>query len=228
MLPKVIVLLFNPRTFTLLGFIVTALHCPRPSSTGRCGACRADQDGRPSGAALVSTIIAQIIGFTIGTWFVSIKVLPKVIVLLHHFLQVPPTLFRFALEGIKVQDILDRSRSHPGHSLTVKAFAETWLLPGQHDYVVVEQRKLAGIVSLSMLRYLPRSEWESTTLGRVLRQNTPHAYSDELVEDALQRMTENSLTVLPVEDKESGEFIGSVSSNEVLGMVALTAKGHEI
>ena len=142
--------------------------------------------------------------------------------------QVPPTLFRFALEGIKVQDILDRSRSHPEHSLTVKAFAETWLLPGQHDYVVVEQRKLAGIVSLSMLRYLPRSEWESTTLGRVLRQNTPHAYSDELVEDALQRMTENSLTVLPVEDKESGEFIGSVSSNEVLEMVALTAKGHEI
>ena len=176
----------------------------------------------------VSTIIAQIIGFTIATWFVSTKVLPKVIVLLHHFLQVPPTLFRFALEGIKVQDILDRSRSHPGHSLTVKAFAETWLLPGQHDYVVVEQRKLAGIVSLSMLRYLPRSEWESTTLGRVLRQNTPHAYSDELVEDALQRMTENSLTVIPVEDKESGEFIGSVSSNEVLEMVALTAKGHEI
>ena len=142
--------------------------------------------------------------------------------------QVPPSLFRFALEGIKVQDILDRSRSHPEHSLTVKAFAETWLLPGQHDYVVVEQRKLAGIVSLSMLRYLPRSEWESTTLGRVLRQNTPHAYSDELVEDALQRMTENSLTVLPVVEKESGEFIGSVSSNEVLEMVALTAKGHEI
>ncbi len=142
--------------------------------------------------------------------------------------QVPPTLFRFALEGIKVQDILDRSRSHPEHSLTVKAFAETWLLPEQHDYVVVEQGKLAGIVSLSMLRYLPRSEWESTTLGKVLRQNTPLAYADELVEDALQRMTENSLTVLPVEDKESGEFIGSVSSGEVLEMVALTAKGHEI
>ena len=41
-------------------------------------------------------------------------------------------------------------------------------------------------------------------------------------------MTENSLTVLPVVEKESGEFIGSVSSNEVLEMVVLTAKGHEI
>lgn len=142
--------------------------------------------------------------------------------------QAPPSLIRFALEGIQVQDILDRSRSYPEHSLTVKSFAETWLLPEQHDYVVVEKGKLAGIVSLSMLRYLPRSEWERATLGKVLRQNTPLAYTDELVEDALQRMTENSISVLPVVDKESGEFIGSVSSGEVLEMIALTAKGHEI
>ena len=39
--------------------------------------------------------------------------------------------------------------------MTVKAFAEKWLLPEQHDYVVVEEGKLAGIVSLSLLRYLP-------------------------------------------------------------------------
>jgi hypothetical protein len=41
-------------------------------------------------------------------------------------------------------------------------------------------------------------------------------------------MTENSLTVLPVADKETGEFIGSVSSHEVLEMVVLTAQGREI
>ena len=142
--------------------------------------------------------------------------------------QVPPSLDRFALEGIRVRDILDRSRSYPEQSLTVKAFAEHWLLPEQHDYVVVDQGKLAGIVSISMLRYLPRSEWERTPLSRVLRQNTPYALSDELVEDALQRMTENSLTVLPVADKETKEFIGSISSHEVLEMVVLTAQGHEI
>ena len=142
--------------------------------------------------------------------------------------QVPPSLDRFALEGIRVRDILDRSRSYPEQSLTVKAFAEHWLLPEQHDYVVVDRGKLAGIVSMSMLRYLPRSEWERTPLSRVLRQNTPYAFSDELVEDALQRMTENSLTVLPVADKETKGLIGSISSHEVLEMVVLTAQGHEI
>ena len=142
--------------------------------------------------------------------------------------QAPPSLDRFALEGIRVRDILDRSRNYPQQSLTVKAFAEHWLLPEQHDYVVVDRGKLAGIVSISMLRYLPRSEWERTPLSRVLRQNTPHAFSDEFVEDALQRMIENSLTVLPVADKETKELIGSISSHEVLEMVVLTAQGHEI
>ena len=142
--------------------------------------------------------------------------------------QLPPSLGRFALEGIRVKDILDRSRSYPERSLTVKAFAESWVLPEQHDYVVVEQGKLAGIVSLSMLRYLPHRDWENTPLGRVLRQNTPSVYSDEFVEDALQRMIESSLTVLPVSERETNEFIGSISSHEVLEMVVLSAKGREI
>ena len=144
----------------------------------------------------VSTLIGQIVGFAVVTWFVSTRLLPKVIVLLHHFLQVPQLSFGLLLGGLFL--------------------------------VVVDQGKLAGIVSISMLRYLPRSEWERTPLSRVLRQNTPYAFSDELVEDALQRVTENSLTVLPVADKETKELIGSISSHEVLEMVVLTAQGHEI
>ena len=142
--------------------------------------------------------------------------------------RVPPSLVRFALEGISVRDILEPSRSHPEQSVTVKAFAETWLLPEQHDYVVVNRGKLAGIVSLSMLRYLPRTEWERTSLGRVLRQITPNAHAAELVEDVLQPMVENSLTVLPVVDRETGDLIGSISSHEVPEMITLTAQGHEI
>ena len=142
--------------------------------------------------------------------------------------KVPPLLVRFALEDVRVRDVLDRSRTYPEKSLTVKAFAETWLFPEQHDYVVVDKGKLAGIVSLSMLRYLPRSVWEGTSLSSVLRLNTPAAYGDELVEDVLQRMTENSLSVLPVSDRVTGELIGSISSHEVLDMLVVTAQGHDI
>ena len=142
--------------------------------------------------------------------------------------ELPPSMDRFALDDVTVEDIIDRSRIYPDQSITVKAFAETWLIPDQHDYVVVDQGKLAGVVSLNLLRYLPRSEWESTSLERVMRRNTPQAHLDEFVEDALERMTHNSLTVLPVVDKQTGEFVGSISSHEVLEMVISTAQGHEI
>ncbi len=140
--------------------------------------------------------------------------------------QFPPSLYHFALDGIKVSDILDRSRSYPDQSTTVKAFADQWLIPGQHDYVVVDGSKFAGIVSLSMMRYLPRSEWDHALLTRVLRSNSPVAKTDEFVEDALQRMTENSLSVLPVLDPDSDEFVGSISSHEVLELLVLNAQGH--
>ena len=41
-------------------------------------------------------------------------------------------------------------------------------------------------------------------------------------------MTDNALTVLPVADAETGDFIGSISSHEVLEIVVLAAQGHEV
>ena len=142
---------------------------------------------------------------------------------------VPPSLVRFALDGVRVRDVLDTARRHPEQSVTVRAFTDNWLVPEQHDYVVEDEGKFAGIVSVGMLRYLPHSEWEHTTLGSVIRRiETPEATSDEFVEDVLQRMTENSITVMPVIESGTGEFVGSISSYEVMEMIVLTAQGHEI
>ena len=44
--------------------------------------------------------MGQIAGFTVATWFFSTKVLPRVIVLLHHFLQVPQLSFGLLLGGL--------------------------------------------------------------------------------------------------------------------------------
>ncbi len=138
----------------------------------------------------------------------------------------PPSMLRFALDDIKVKDILDTHRAHPDQSLNVKTFADQWLLPHQHDYVVVDGGDLAGIVSIGMLRYLPRNEWDTTMLNQTLRHNTPTATTEDYVEDALQAMTENAITVLPVLDAETNRFIGSIASHEVLEMVVDDAQGH--
>ncbi len=142
--------------------------------------------------------------------------------------ELSPYLDRFTLEGIRVWEILDQSRTYPEQTLTVRAFAATWLVPEQYDYVVVRDGELAGIVSLAMLRYLPRNEWEHTPLSRVLRRDTPYAYSHELVEDVLQRMTESGLNVFPVADRETGAFIGSISSHEIIELITFATPVHEV
>ena len=142
------------------------------------------------------------------------------------FDKIPPSFERFVLDEIKVSDLLDPYRSHPDAAQTVKSFAEEWLLQDQHDYVIVENGQLAGIVSVSMLRFLPHAEWEHTPLSQMLRRQTPTVSSDDYLEDALQRMTENSLSVLPVVDAETGEFRGSISSDEILEMLVVSARGQ--
>ena len=140
--------------------------------------------------------------------------------------RLPPSFERFVLDELRVRDLLDPYRPHPEASQTVKTFAEDWLLQDQHDYVVVEHGALVGIVSLSMLRFLPHAEWEHTPLSQMLRQQTPTAYTDDYLEDALQRMTEYSLSALPVVDSDSGEFRGSISAHEILGMLVSSARGR--
>jgi len=142
------------------------------------------------------------------------------------FDKIPPSFERFVLDEVRVRDLLDPYRLHPEASQTVKTFAEDWLLQDQHDYVIVDRGALVGIVSLSMLRFLPREEWDHTPLSQMLRQQTPTAYSNEHLEDALQRMTEHSLSVLPVVDSETGEFRGSISAHEILEMLVMSARGQ--
>ena len=138
----------------------------------------------------------------------------------------PPSLLRFALDHIRVNDILDRTRAYPDSALSVREFVDRWILPHQQDYVVVNRNgEFCGIVSLSMLRYLPKEAWIRTPISDVVRRSTPSARPDEFVEDVLQRMTETSLTALPVIDRNSEEFLGVVTTPDILDLITLEARG---
>ena len=138
----------------------------------------------------------------------------------------PPSLARFVLDDITVGDILDRTRTYPDPAMSVRAFADQWIVPHQQDYAVVEKGELSGIVSLSLLRYLPKESWSNTPLRKLARPRTLYAWPDEPVEDALQRMTENSLTVIPVRDRESEKFLGVVNSRQILELITRDATGE--
>ena len=132
---------------------------------------------------------------------------------------IPRGIIRFVLHDLIVDDILDRLRPHPGASLSVRDFTANWATPNQHDYVVLDEDSEPGIVSIGMFRYLPANAWASTTLGQLMRADPPVAWLDEHVEDVLQRMAENYLTAMPVVERESGRFVGALTSRDILELV---------
>ena len=134
---------------------------------------------------------------------------------------VTPSFARYALEGVPVRTVLDSTREYPGSHTSVAEFVDTWTVPNQHDYLVVDGGKVSGVVSTSGLHSVRRGSDATATLGKVMRASTLNAQPDELIHDALERMTNASQSVIPVTDPESGRFLGSITSADVVHLVVL-------
>ena len=138
-----------------------------------------------------------------------------------------PSFARHALAGVMVGSVVDRTRSYPDPDVTVGEFLNDWLVPNQTDYLIVQQGVPVGTVSLTRIRFLRRVFfWRRDSFGdaplrSVMRRGLPYANPDEPIQDALERMAANSITIIPVMDRITGEHIGMVSSNEILELVAL-------
>ena len=134
---------------------------------------------------------------------------------------VPFSFARQALQDITVNHVMDRTRTYANSALSAKDFVDDWTVPKQQDYLVVDDGIVAGVVSLPRLQAMSINLRTNTLLRNVLRSDIPQAQPDELIEDVLKRMTDHSLSVIPVTDKDSGEFLGSVTSENVLELIVL-------
>ena len=138
-----------------------------------------------------------------------------------------PAFARHALAGVEVGSVVDRTRNYPDPGVTVSEFLEEWIVPNQTDYLILERGVPVGTVSLARLNFRRRllfwrrGSFGDTPLRALMRRGPPHANPDEPIQDALERMAEHSLTIVPVMDRNTGEFLGMVSSNEILELVAL-------
>ena len=134
---------------------------------------------------------------------------------------VPPSFARYALQAVEVRTVLDSTREYPDSDTSVAEFLEAWTVPNQHDYLVVDGGEVSGVVSTKGLRSLRRRRRSGATLRSVVRDNTLTAWPDELLQDAMEKMTNAPQSVIPVVDRESGRFLGSVASHDVIDLVVL-------
>ncbi len=134
---------------------------------------------------------------------------------------VAPSFARYALEGVKVRTVMDTTGEYPGSDTSVAEFIDRWTVPHQHDYLVMDGGEVSGIVSTSGLHSVRRGSRASATLGEVVRPCTLSADPDEPIHDALEQMTNAPQSVIPVTDPESGRFLGSVTSADVIHLILL-------
>ena len=139
---------------------------------------------------------------------------------------VPPSYARHALQNFTATHFLDRTKEYPGAAVTLQDFSNQWTVEGQHDYLVVDDGVVGGMVSTGWqgsdgLPFLRRSRLSSLRLDSVMRQRLPEAVVDEPISDVLQRMTDHSISIIPVYDREGGRFVGSITSHDVLDMMLL-------
>ena len=138
-----------------------------------------------------------------------------------------PAFARHALAGVMVGSVVDRTRDYPDPDVPVRTFLDEWIVPNQTDYLIIERGVPVGTVSLARLNFRRRlffwrrGNFYDTPLRYLMRRGPPHTNPDEPIQDALERMAENSLSIIPVMDRNNGQFLGIVFSNEILELVAL-------
>ena len=134
---------------------------------------------------------------------------------------VPPSFARYALEGVEVRTVLDSTREYPSSDTSVAEFMDAWTVPNQTDYLVVDDGEVSGVVTTSGLRSIRRRSGAKALLRDMLRASNLVAWPDEPIQDALERMTNAPQSVIPVLDRESGQLLGSIASQDVIDLILL-------
>ena len=134
---------------------------------------------------------------------------------------VPPSFARYALQGIKASSVMDTAESYPTSDTTLREYSDQWAASDRSDHLVLENGGVAGIVSIVDLHRVARSQWSATPLRTVLRHEVPQAWPDEPLAEVLERMAEHSLNVIPVVARYTDEFLGAITTREVVDLLLL-------
>ena len=144
---------------------------------------------------------------------------------------IPPSFVRYAFEAPTVQDAIVPEHRFAPAELSVRDFMEQWAVPEQRDYVVVQKNGQigvpVGIFSVPRLRFVPKSRWDRIQVGQLARKHFPRAYLDDPLDDALEKMADHMISVIPVYNRATDEFVSSVSNDDILATMLNTGESQE-
>ncbi len=127
------------------------------------------------------------------------------------------------LRNVHVGDVMARNCATVDAQESLQDFVEQLGRGGQRCFLVVENGTIAGLITPTDVRQVPRDRWPVTPAGAVMRPlERLHAVSPETpAVEGLKLMTEEDVNQLPV--VADGHVEGVVSRNQIIDVVRQAA-----
>ncbi|MGB9723660.1 MAG: site-2 protease family protein [Chloroflexia bacterium] len=134
-------------------------------------------------------------------------------------------LLREALRQVNVATLMSPECPHIPRGLSVASLVDDYILrQGGRCFVVTEDDRLAGLVTMHNVRDLPRERWPYTPVGEIM---VPYgrlvlAHPEEDAWSVLLRMDKHNVNQMPVE--ETGRLVGLIARENLLRYVRTRAE----
>lgn len=120
--------------------------------------------------------------------------------------------WREALQGYTATDVMTQDYAAVAAGITVGELVRAYVLPGgRRFFLVIEDGRLEGMVTLHNIKSVPQAEWDATPLRRVI---TPAG------EMRIARPEQDALSVMEMMGESDVNQVPVVSGGEVLGVVS--------
>jgi len=118
---------------------------------------------------------------------------------------------RHALKGFTAQDVMTQDCPTIARDLTIMRLAQGPLLTTASPcFLIAEEGRLKGLITLRQIQGVPRQAWDTTTVGQAMTpvESLSTVKPDDEAVAVLERMNEENVSQVPV-----------VSEGRVLGMI---------
>lgn len=127
------------------------------------------------------------------------------------------------LIGTRISDvIIYRDLPQISSQLSIRQLVDDYVLAsGHYFFIVTEEGKVRGFVTLSNVRKVPRRRWNSRTIGSIVKQvnGIYHAAIEQSAADVLEQMIEMDIRQMPVIQDDN--VVGIVDRDELLRLSRL-------
>lgn len=134
-------------------------------------------------------------------------------------------LLREALRQVNVATLMTPECPHIPRGLSVASLVDDYILrQGGRCFIVTDEDRLAGLVTMHNIRDLPRERWPYTPVGEIM---VPYgrlvlAHPEEDAWSVLLRMDKHNVNQMPVE--EAGRLVGLIARENLLRYVRTRAE----